>query len=168
TSSTGGNKLKSGVFVKGVLALLLFFGAGLVYRTDFAGMNKTAEWTSSVLTNEFPFAKVNQWYQQAFGKPLGFSSQETADEEDSQDEQALALPVNGEVEESFQANGSGIRIAPQQTTDVSVLREGVVLFAGNDRKTDKTVVVQHSDGSTSTYGNLNSLDVHAYQHVAAQ
>lgn len=166
--SARGSKLIPKVLVKGILAFLLFFGAGLLYRTDYVGMHKPTEWTTSVLTKEFPFAKVNQWYQQAFGEPLGFSSQETAEEENPQDEQALALPVNGEVEESFQANGSGIRIAPQQTTDVSVLREGVVLFAGDDRETDKTVVVQHSDGSTSTYGNLNSLDVHVYQHVEAQ
>lgn len=165
--STKRNKFVSGIFLKGVLATLLFFGAGLLYRVDYAGLQKPEEWTTTVLTKEFPFAKINQWYQQTFGEPLGFSSEEAVNGMESQTDHALALPVDGSVEESFQTNGSGIKIAPKQTEDVSVLRDGVVLFAGNDRETDKTVVVQHTDGSISTYGYLNSLDVHAYQHVGS-
>lgn len=167
SAGTGRNKLGSGMLVKGIVSCLLFFGAGLLYQTDYEEVNKPAQWTTSALTKEFPFAKVNGWYQQTFGEPLGFSSEETVNGSDRQADQSLALPVNGSVEESFQANGSGITIAPKQATDVSVLREGVVLFAGNDRKTNKTVTVQHKDGSISTYGHLDSLDVHVYQHVEA-
>src|SRR5699024_12750286 len=40
-----------------------------------------------------------------------------------------------------------------------------VTFAGNDRKTNKTVVIQHADNSTTTYGYLQSIDVHLYQSI---
>ncbi|MUV39503.1 Stage IV sporulation protein FA [Lentibacillus sp. JNUCC-1] len=70
--------------------------------------------------------------------------------------------------ETFQTHGSGILIAPEDTTKVSALKSGVIIFAGNDRKTGKTIVVQHADNSLSTYGYLSSIDVHVYQSVQAQ
>lgn len=48
---------------------------------------------------------------------------------------------------------------------VAALSEGVVIFAGKKQDTDKTVIIQHADGSTSTYGFLSSIDVHLYQVV---
>lgn len=157
------SKLAPGIMLKGILAVLLFFSVALLGQTDSALLDKPRTLASSVLTKEFPFAKVNLWYQESFGSPLAFTAQphQTATNTSSQ----LALPVNGDVEETFQSNGQGMMIAPGKTTDVSVVRDGVVIFAGNDRKTDKTVMVQHADGTTSTYGHLGDIDVHLYQFV---
>ncbi|MEN1970477.1 M23 family metallopeptidase [Lentibacillus sp. N15] len=158
-------KWVSGMMLKGILAVILFFGTALIYQTDSEAFQKPVKWTTTALTKEFPFAKANQWYQETFGEPLALAPEDKTSENHSEAVEALALPVNGTVEESFQVNGSGIMIAPKDSAEVAVLREGVVVFAGNDRKTDKTVIVQHTDGSTSTYGYLDSIDVHLYQHV---
>ncbi|GGB28265.1 hypothetical protein GCM10011409_02020 [Lentibacillus populi] len=155
-------RLISGMMLKGVLSVILFFGAAFLFQTNAEIFRKPAELATTALTKEFPFARVNQWYQETFGSPLAFAPK---DKQKTRHDQALALPVNGKLAESFQANGSGIMIAPQDTADVFVLRDGVVIFAGNDRETDKTVVVQHADGSTSTYGYLDSINVHLYQYV---
>src|SRR5699024_11362991 len=77
----------------------------------------------------------------------------------------MALPVTGSVTESFQTNGKGIMIAPDSTSMVSALQEGIVIFAGNDRETNKTIKIQHPDGSISTYGYLNTVDVHLYRPI---
>lgn len=167
TQKTSRGKLVSGVVLKGILSVILFFGAALLYQSGNGYLQKPAAWTAAALTKEFPFARANQWYQETFGEPLALTPKDKTAEntEQTADAGVLALPVNGTVEESFQANGSGIKIATTDSADVSALREGVVVFAGNDRKTDKTVVVQHTDGSLSTYGYLNSIDVHLYQYV---
>ncbi|PAV27615.1 stage IV sporulation protein FA [Virgibacillus profundi] len=152
-----------GFMLKGILAASLFLGAALLTEAEAEFLQKPKEWTGNVLTEEFPFAKVNLWYQETFGSPLAFTPQQN---ETIADGEAMLLPVNGNVTETFQANGKGILIAPEETADVSALRDGVIIFAGNDSETNKTVEVQHADGSISTYGYLSDVDVHLYQFVS--
>ncbi|WP_188453512.1 M23 family metallopeptidase [Virgibacillus oceani] len=152
----------SGIMLKGILSIILFFGAAFLFQTNTDLLEKPTMWTSHALTKEFPFARVNQWYQETFGSPLAFAPQQ----KQQKDNEQLALPVSGNVTESFQANGSGIMIAPQDTSEVMAMDSGVVIFAGNDPETDKTVVVQHADGSLSSYGFLSEIDVHLYQFVS--
>ena len=156
--------LLSNFITKGILSLVLFMGVSFLLQSNANLLSKPKVWTSNMLTEEFPFARVYQWYQGTFGTPLAFTSQDyqvtTANE-------PPALPVSGSVTETFQANGSGIMIAPEKASPVSAWHEGVVVFAGNDRDTNKTVVIQHSDKSKSTYALLSSMDVHLYQYVSA-
>ncbi|MEN2765859.1 M23 family metallopeptidase [Ornithinibacillus xuwenensis] len=154
----------TGIIIKGLFSVMLFFSVAIIWQNDAAFFDKPKEWTSNVLTEEFPFASAYKWYKDAFGTPLAFSPNEKKEDTEST---PLALPVSGSVIETFQTNGRGIMIAPSGTTDVAALNEGIVVFAGNDRHTAKTVVVQHTDGSTSTYGLLSSIDVHLYQFVDA-
>ncbi|WP_099158651.1 M23 family metallopeptidase [Virgibacillus ndiopensis] len=154
----------SWIILKGILSVVLFFGVAILFQTNSELLRKPTEWTSNALTQEFPFARVNQWYQETFGSPLAFTPNQN---QQAENEQQLALPVSGNVTESFQANGSGIMIAPKDTSDIMALDEGVVIFAGNDPETDKTVVVQHADGSLSSYGFLSEIDVHLYQFVSS-
>ncbi|WP_164216365.1 M23 family metallopeptidase [Virgibacillus sp. YIM 98842] len=154
----------SGFFLKGTLSIMLFFGAALLWQTDSEVLESPKRWSSIALTQHFPFAKVNAWYQETFGSPLAFTprSESAAVQDD-----LLALPVNGNVTETFQSNGKGIMIEPGETTDVAALREGIVIFAGNDKETNKTIIIQHPDGTNSTYGFLSSIDVHLYQYVGS-
>ncbi|RYG74820.1 M23 family metallopeptidase [Lentibacillus lipolyticus] len=151
----------SGFVLKGMLSAALFFAAALLYETDAPALTKTKRWTENALTEEFPFARVNQWYQETFGAPMALSS--SSDETGG--ENALALPVNGSVSETFQVNGTGIMLSPDEETNVSALQGGVVVFAGNDREMGKKVIVQHADNSKTIYGKLSSIDVHLYQFI---
>ncbi|WP_010651041.1 M23 family metallopeptidase [Oceanobacillus massiliensis] len=152
------------IAVKGILSVMLFFGTALVWQVDSDALQKPKEWTNQALTDEFPFARANMWYKQAFGRPLSLSPNPVAEVDQSQ---SMALPVNGNITETFDANGTGIMIEPGETSNVSTIKEGVVIFAGNDKETNKTVTVQHADGSVSSYGNLSSIDVHLYQFISA-
>lgn len=76
------------------------------------------------------------------------------------------LPVNGIISEHFHENGQGIYIEPEGEENVAAVQEGIVVFAGNDRSTEKTVKIQHADGTTTQYGFLDSIEVHLYQHIA--
>ncbi|WP_010531122.1 M23 family metallopeptidase [Lentibacillus jeotgali] len=150
----------TGFAIKGVLSAMLFLSTALLFQTDSELLSAPKEWTANTLTEEFPFASVNQWYQETFGAPMAISSSQSPDQGE-----ALAFPVNGSVSETFQVNGTGIKLAPEQETAVSALQGGVVTFAGNDQETGKTVVVQHADNSETVYGNLSSIDVHLYQFI---
>ncbi|MEC2159964.1 M23 family metallopeptidase [Virgibacillus halodenitrificans] len=156
------NKVLTGFILKGMLSILLFFGVAYVWNTKATGFETPKEWTSAVLKEEFPFAKVQLWYQDTFGTPLALTPDTDKQYESNQ---ILSLPVHGDVAENFQVNGKGIKIEPGKADNVVTLREGVVIFAGKDNETDNTVIVQHADGSKSKYGYLSSIDVHLYQFI---
>ncbi|ASK63070.1 stage IV sporulation protein FA [Virgibacillus phasianinus] len=156
------SRLVSGFILKGILSSILFLGTALLLQTHSEVLQKPKIVASSLLTNEFPFAKVNQWYQDTLGEPLALTPK--GDKEISKNS-TLALPVSGNISESFQSNGEGVLISPDEPSAISVLREGVIIFAGNDPETNKTIVVQHADGSKSTYGFLSSMNVHLYEFV---
>jgi stage IV sporulation protein FA len=154
--------LVTGFILKGMLSVMLFLGVALLHDSESQALDTPKQWTSNVLTEEFPFAQVNEWYRDTFGSPLAFSPELPPE---SQATETMALPVSGNITESFQVNGKGIKIAPDEKTEVSALREGIVIFAGKDKETEKTVVVQHADGTTSSYGYLSDIEVHLYQFV---
>lgn len=151
------------LMLKGILSVVLFFIAAILLKTDIEILKKPKQWTSYMMKEEFPFARVNQWYKEAFGTPLAFSPQNNPSIKDSDED---SLPVIGNVTESFQANGSGIMIEPEGPSPVTAWRDGIIIFSGNDRQTNKTVIVQHADRSKTTYGLLSSVDVHLYQFVS--
>src|SRR5699024_9990354 len=110
-----GKPLITNLMFKAVLAGILFFSVALLMETELDSFAKPQEITSDMLQNEFPFAKVNTWYQNAFGSPLAFSPQTDF----NPDNEAVAtLPVTGQITESFQINGTGVKISPETDVDV--------------------------------------------------
>ncbi|SFD58064.1 stage IV sporulation protein FA [Lentibacillus persicus] len=158
-SAKGLNQRVTGFAVKGMLSVMLFFAAALLFQSDSDLLAGPKTWAASTLTEEFPFARVNQWYQETFGAPMAVSSGS------GEAGKTLAFPVNGAVSETFQANGKGIMLAPEKESQVAALQEGVVTFAGKMKETGNTVIVQHADNSETVYGNLSSIDVHLYQFI---
>lgn len=146
--------------LRSVIAATIFFLTALSMTADVKWLEKPKQWTSYALSEEFPFASVNAWYQAKFGAPLAL---ENNLEEDS--EELAVLPVYGQVNQSFRENGKGIRITADNETEVVAVKGGTVLFAGNDRETGKTVIIQHPDRTETIYGSLTSIDVHSYQSV---
>ncbi len=154
----------SNLMFKAIFAGILFFSTALLIHTDKAMFAKPQELAVSLLQDEFPFAKVNVWYQDIFGSPLAFSPQP---ETSPKMEHGGVMPVSGDITETFQVNGKGVKISPGREVDVSAHQDGVVVFAGKTADTEKTIIVQHADGTNSSYGFLKDFDVHMYQYVTA-
>ncbi|MGP4061571.1 peptidoglycan DD-metalloendopeptidase family protein [Halobacillus sp. H74] len=146
-----------------LLAVMLFAIVALGKNTDFALLNGPGDWAASQMQEEFPFAKVTTWYSDRFGDPL-----QVIQPENEGEQEALAMPVNGTVTTSFQKDGKGIIMTTENDSQVKAIRAGTVIFAGNDPDTSKTVIIQHEDGSKTTYGYLSSIDVHLYEHVQTE
>lgn len=156
-------KAVSSLFVKAVLSAALFFIALIIMQGE---ADKPKRWVSDALTENFPFAKANAWYLDRFGSPLALLPENTDEQKTATvGKEAAALPVAGNVKETFQANGEGVKIAPGTEAKVNAMKEGIVIFAGKDKKTNRTIVIQHADGSKATYGHLSKTDVHLYQYV---
>ncbi|SHN08750.1 M23 family metallopeptidase [Gracilibacillus kekensis] len=149
--------------VKSVTATIIFFITMVSVSTDHKLLEQPKNWTNYAMTEEFPFATVNQWYQARFGAPFALE----ADLGSREDYKPTALPVSGQISQTFQENGEGILISSNDETEVIAVDAGTVLFAGNHRETGKTVVIQHPDQSKSIYGNLTDLNVHSYQSIRA-
>ncbi|MEI3605828.1 M23 family metallopeptidase [Pseudogracilibacillus sp. SE30717A] len=152
------------MFFKAAASIGLFIIVSFLAQTNSQNFHQAQQWTYEVLQEEFPFAKVNEWYVTKFGSPLALTPQDTTK---LNHEDTSVLPVLGPIVETFSSNGTGIMISPTEKTNVSAISRGVVIFAGNDKSTNKTIIVQHADGSKTTYGFLSSIDVHIYQSVQA-
>ncbi|MCZ0702394.1 stage IV sporulation protein FA [Natronobacillus azotifigens] len=149
--------------LKSILAGVLFFSVAITMQWDANWLTKPKEWTTTALTEDFPFATVNLWYQEQFGAPFGFLSSPA----DVANMDERSVPVNGVISQPFHANGKGVWIATEDQSDVYAVEQGTVLFAGNDRETNKTVIIQHPDRSKTIYGNLSEINVNPYQFVQA-
>ncbi|KAB8134732.1 M23 family metallopeptidase [Gracilibacillus oryzae] len=147
--------------LRSIIAAFLFFFCAISITSEAKWLEKPKEWTSYALQEEFPFASVNAWYQAKFGAPFALETNV------SEGEQLAALPVFGQIDQSFQDNGQGIMITADEETEVVAVNTGTVLFAGNDQKTGKTVIIQHADQSKTIYGYLSNIEVHSYQSVRA-
>lgn len=152
-------------FVKALLAIGLFIFCSFLFKANEPRLEKVETFMYAALEDEFPFARVNEWYISTFGSPLSFTPQGSIRLGD--DSKEVFTPVMGHVVETFATNGTGIMISPQAKTNVAAVNRGVVIFAGNHNETGKTVIIQHADGSETTYGLLSSIDVHLYQIVEA-
>lgn len=159
-----GKEIFTGFVMKAILAGILFFSIAILMNANHSILSKPQEIVAQLLRNEFPFAKVNVWYQEVFGSPLTFSPDANFRPQEAQE---VVLPVHGDIVETFQVNGKGVKISPGEEVDVVAHHEGVVVFAGRFPETGKTIVVQHSDGTNSSYGHLSDIHVHMYQYVTA-
>ncbi|WLR46137.1 M23 family metallopeptidase [Halobacillus litoralis] len=146
-----------------LFAVLLFAVVAVGKNTDLAVVKVPGDWAVSQMQEEFPFAKVTAWYSDRFGDPL-----QVIQPDDDADQEPLAMPVNGTVTTPFQNDGKGIILTTENGSQVKAVREGTVIFAGNDPESGKTVVLQHEDGTKTTYGYLSAIDVHLYEHVQSQ
>jgi len=162
TKSKTVNRFFSSFLLKGILSVILFLSVAILWETNWNHQPHIEKWTSHALMEEFPFAKMHHWYKTTFGHPLSLTNRSR---KVINDNSPVALPASGSVAQSFQDNGQGIMIAPKEKIDVSAMEEGIVIFAGNDKDTDQTVIIQHSNGSQTTYGHLESKEVHLYQFI---
>ncbi|WP_079479533.1 M23 family metallopeptidase [Halobacillus salinus] len=156
-------KKASNLALQVVFAALLFATVAIGKNTSFTLLDTPEQWVTSQMQEEFPFAKVSAWYTERFGNAL----EVIGDNSPAAPEQT-ALPVSGSVSTSFQNDGKGIRMAVEAGSPVQSVQPGTVVFVGNDEETGKTVVLQHKDGSKTTYGFLTDIQVHLYEDVPAK
>lgn len=150
------------IIVKSVIAFAIFFLSIIIFRAETPNLLGIKNSANYLLNEEFPFAKVHSWYAETFGSPIAkYDGDKPALENNY-------LPLSGEIQETFAANGKGILIEPNQETVVQAIDDGVILFAGKKKNQGKTVIIQHSDLSKTTYSQLTNINVYPYQTIKAK
>lgn len=178
TSSSAGSsspsKKTSFFIMKSLIAAVLVLGVGIVEKDGALPFPQAKKVVQTAFTNEFNFARVSSWYQQAFGSPLailpfGKSSKSiqptSSNVTKTASTQKFAVPVSGQITQTFSQSKKGVTVQTALNSPVDSIDSGYVLSITNDRQTGKTVIIQHTNGDQSIYGDLKSVDVKVYDFV---
>ncbi len=163
----GGHPLfRKEVFLfKVLLSAILVLSIGIVYKNQSPTFENVRQFVSSTMEAEFQFAAVTEWYKDTFGSPLALIPiNQNKEKVDAPASGKYALPAAGKVTETFEANGQGI-IVETDSKVVEAMNAGKVIELAVKGDLGKTVVIQHSDGSETWYGNLGTVDVMLYDYV---
>lgn len=154
-------------FFKILASVLLFLAMAILFRNQSATLAPARDFVTKSMDNDFKFAVVSKWYEDKFGKPLALLpfSQNNQASKTQPVQTELAVPAMGKILENFQKNGQGIMIETEKGTAVQVIKDGFVRFAGVKNGLGKTVIVQHSDGTETWYGNLADIKVSLYEYI---
>lgn len=150
--------------MKVLFSSILVLGTAIVMKNSSPSLQEVRNTIKSTMQEEFQFASVSKWYEQQFGKPLTFlPSSETKDSTAT-----YAVPASGKVLQTFKSNGQGVLVQTSSNAVVDVVDEGVAIFVGKKSDLGNTIIVQHSDGTESWYGNLSQMSVSVYDSVKKQ
>ncbi|MDR7001491.1 stage IV sporulation protein FA [Neobacillus niacini] len=167
----GGHPLfRMEVFIFKILAsACLFLVVAILFRNQTATFDHARNLVRTTMDKEFEFAVVSQWYEEKFGKPLALlpfnESKKEKQTETETAEKPFDMPATGKVLENFQKNGQGIMIETANGASVQAMNGGNVTFASVKEGLGKTVIIQHSDGTETWYGNLADIKVKLYDYV---
>ncbi|MDQ0232832.1 peptidoglycan DD-metalloendopeptidase family protein [Metabacillus malikii] len=159
---------KAEVFIFKILfSAVIVLLVAIIFKNGSPMFDKAKSAITYSMEEEFQFAAVSSWYRDQFGEPLALfnpkQEQENTDKEKTETAQ-LAVPATGRVLQSFQDNGQGIMVETD-LPKVEAMDEGLIIKTGEMADTGLTMVVQHSDGSESWYGNLDKINVPLYTYV---
>ncbi|WP_449537123.1 peptidoglycan DD-metalloendopeptidase family protein [Ferdinandcohnia sp. Marseille-Q9671] len=166
--SGGGHPLfKKEVFLfKILLSAILVLSVGILFKNQSSTFDNVRHFVTSTMETEFQFAAVTEWYEDTFGSPLALLPvKENKDQIEDVTPGKYALPAAGKVTENFETNGQGI-IVETNSKVVEAMNAGNVIEVAVKGNLGKTVVIQHSDGSKTWYGNLGTVNVKLYDYVA--
>ena len=157
---------KQSFLMRAMIAACLFLSAGILFKAESDRLVPAQGYVTDMMAEEFQFASVKEWYEGKFGNPVALfpTSPET---NSSAEAPVYALPASGKVQvlENFETTGKGIMVETVLSSGVEAIDAGVVTYAGEKEGIGQTVVLQHTDGSESWYGMLDSIDVSIYDFV---
>ncbi|MGG1677572.1 peptidoglycan DD-metalloendopeptidase family protein [Neobacillus sp. NRS-1170] len=154
-------------FFKILASILLFLVVAILFRNQTASLEPARDAIVKTMDKDFKFATVSKWYEDKFGKPLAllpFIEDDKADKKEVVQNKS-AVEVSGRLLENFKKNGQGIMIETQKGAGVQAINDGFVRFTGVKDGLGNTVIIQHSDGSETWYGNLDTIKVNLYDFV---
>ncbi len=160
---------KESFLIKIFISICLFLSVAILFKQQGKTFEKFQTVVTHTFEQDFKFATVATWYEQQFGRPLAllpekFSNQDTQVVNQAGDHYAVPV-TGGRIVEPFNTEKKGIMIEAGKDATIESVQDGFVVFVGDRENLNKTVIVQHHDGSESWYGNLDSIDVALYDYI---
>jgi len=132
------------------LLAVIFFLCSVIF-TNMSDKNLLL-YKEYVLTESLPFTKIKSWYEDLFGEVLPDKKSE---------------PVFGEglVYSEIKDYNDGEVLSVSNSSIISNITSGIVVFIGEKDGYGKTVIVQGVDGVDIWYGNMRDVSVSLYDYV---
>lgn len=162
------------IILQVLLAVCLFLIVGILFKDPSPRWEKARTFVSKTMEKEFQFAAVMDWYENQFGKPVALLPETNKEQIPNQIDQnedvqhVYAVPAAGRVLEPFSKDRQGIMVETGRDSFVEAIDDGIIIDVSVKEEIGKTVVIQHSDGSETWYGNLNSINVKLYDFVKSR
>ncbi len=162
----------TGFAVRLALAAVLFGVAWAWFRSDLPGSGEARAWATGAVTQDMDFQAVEAWYEQTFGGspsflPMFRSRAEAQEVFGGWKRSDAILPVEGRIVQSYEQDGSGVRIAAPGDSRVKAVYAGRVLQVESGTDGKATVLIQHAGKIVTVYGNLQYPEVRAGDWVEA-
>lgn len=101
------------------------------------------------------FTKINNWYQDKFGKLL--PKVENSDE--------LVLNSDDFKSYKYTTYNDGVKINISKGSPISLLNGGIVVFIGEKEGYGNTLILQGNDGIDYWYGNITNTNATLYDYL---
>lgn len=154
--------------IKIVCSFLLITGVYMVMKSDHPQFADAQGFIIEVMQREYNVTGVMTWYEQRVGEQPSFLPKliNRNEREHSTPVKGYVVPVSsGKVVSSFGQNQQGIMVGTTTTLPVEVVKEGWVRFVGEREGLGQTIIIDHGHGEESWYGQLQDLQVQAYDWV---
>jgi stage IV sporulation protein FA len=171
-TGSGWSRFATGFALRLVLAAVIFSAAWIWFRSDLPYSREARAWTAQVVTQDMDFQAVQAWYEQTFGGspsflPMFRSQNEAREVFGGWKRSDAVLPVQGRVVQSYEQDGTGVRIAAPGDSRVKAVYGGRVMQVETDAEGKATVLIQHAGKIVTIYGNLQYPEVRAGDWVEA-
>ena len=109
-----------------------------------------------ILTKNFSFTKINNWYQKYFGNIVPI------DIEDKNTEMVFDSSLKYQSIEEYK-NGHKLIVEPN--TIINAISSGIIVYMGEKDDYDNVIIVQGIDGVDIWYGNITNTNLNLYDYV---
>ena len=145
-------------YIKGLVSrtlIAVIFVLGSIIFTNLSDKNKEL-YKNYVLENSLSFTKINNLYQDLFGKVDILSKPK----DDST--QVFFNTINYSDVENYK-NGVKLTIGMNET--VNVITSGIVVYIGQKEELGNTIIIQGNDGVDIWYSNITDTDIKIYDYI---
>lgn len=150
-----------------LLSMCLVLIVAIIFRSTNPSLNSFKSFIKNSMKKDYQFVKISNWTSKTMGDMFSFSPMEFFKSSDGLNQNNDVIPVSGKVIESFKKNGKGITVETNRDKVVTAIQDGIIIFAGYEKNHGKTIIVQQSNQMNVWYGNLGSIKVNLYQHIAS-
>ncbi|WP_176222188.1 M23 family metallopeptidase [Tuberibacillus sp. Marseille-P3662] len=159
--------------IKCMIAIVLILVVAIIDKQQGATFDQTKHVVQQTLNRDVNFTKLSSWYEDTFGSsPVAFfpsltdqdQAKKTTGQGAKKQEADYAVPVSGQVSESFSTQTNGILMATKPGSAVTAVKSGTVISIENKEGIGKTVIIQHNNAE-SWYGKMDGVKVKPYEFV---
>jgi stage IV sporulation protein FA len=156
-------RVSSGFLLRVVAALFLFLTVYMVMNSEHQQVEQAQGFIQNAMTQDFDVHAVLQWYEQFAGEQPAFLPQllNRPGQVDIPVHNEYAVPVQtARVVTAFGEGRQGVTLGTASSQQIEVIKDGLVIYAGESEGLGHTIVIDHGNGEESWYGHVLNPRVH--------